>query len=89
MNAILKRHSLTIANQRTSVSLEGVFWEHFKQMAKDRGLSTAALAYKIDMQRLTAPGKQNLSSAIRCEVVADLERKLEAATRWAEKGQAA
>ena len=90
MSRILKRRSLVIAGSRTSVSLEDVFWQHFKQMAKDRGMSANALALDIDLQRLTAPEKQNLSSAIRCEVVADLERKLEAATRWADKiGEAA
>lgn len=58
--ATLRKHSLTIAGHRTSLSLEEAFWRALKAQAKEEGLSLAALVEKIDRERLG-----NLSSAIR------------------------
>jgi hypothetical protein len=58
------KHSLVIAGHRTSVSLEDIFWEGLKRIARARNLSLAGLVAEIDAQRQEA----NLSSAIRVYV---------------------
>ncbi len=70
------KRSLTLAGHRTSVSLEAAFWEAFKEIAADRGLSVNALATEIDRDR-TPPA--SLASAIRVHVLADLRARLRAA----------
>lgn len=61
---ILKKHSIVIAGHQTSVTLENIFWNRFKQLAQARGLSLSQLVAEIDGQRAT-----NLSSAIRVFVL--------------------
>ncbi|MCW6508510.1 ribbon-helix-helix domain-containing protein [Lichenifustis flavocetrariae] len=79
-SAISKR-SMLIAGHPTSISLEEVFWEGLKLVARDRGLSVAALVTEIDESREAA----NLSSAIRVflfnrykDLVAKTEDRIEA-----------
>ncbi len=60
----LKKHSIIIAGHQTSVTLENIFWDKFKQLAQDRALSLSQLVAEIDSQRAT-----NLSSAIRVFVL--------------------
>ena len=69
---IVKR-SVAIAGHRTSVSLEPPFWEALMQMARQRGLSVQALIAEIDGGR----GVNNLSSAIRVHVLADVQLRRE------------
>ena len=69
---IVKR-SVAIAGHRTSVSLEPPFWEALMQMARQRGLSVQALIAEIDSGR----GVNNLSSAIRVHVLADVQLRRE------------
>jgi predicted DNA-binding ribbon-helix-helix protein len=52
---------------RTSVSLESAFWEAFREMAQDHGLSVNALAARIDAGRAPDTG---LATAIRLAVLA-------------------
>jgi predicted DNA-binding ribbon-helix-helix protein len=59
------KHSLSIAGHRTSVSLETLFWDELKRIAKAHGQSIASLIAAIDAGR----GKANLSSAIRVFVL--------------------
>jgi predicted DNA-binding ribbon-helix-helix protein len=59
--ARIAKRSLMISGHRTSVSLEGVFWNALKEAAAARSLSVANLVAEIDAQR----GEANLSSAIR------------------------
>lgn len=72
-----RKHSLTLAGHRTSVSLEPDFWQAFQQIAERRGVSLNALAEEIDALRLeeSADGA-NLSSAIRLYVLHDLQSRL-------------
>ena len=56
----IKKHSITIAGHRTSVTLEDVFWRALREIAQTRGLSLAALIEEIDENRQTG-----LSSALR------------------------
>lgn len=65
MNAERKR-SLTIAGHRTSVSLEGPFWDGLKQIAAARGCTVSSLIAEVDSRR----AQTNLSSALRLHVLA-------------------
>ena len=56
----IRKHSITIAGHRTSVTLEDVFWRALREIAQTRGLSLAALIEEIDENRQTG-----LSSALR------------------------
>ncbi len=62
-DGVIKR-SLTIAGHRTSVSLEGAFWEALKDIARRRDSSVNALVAEIDERRTG-----NLSSAVRVFVL--------------------
>lgn len=70
---IVKR-SVAIAGHRTSVSLEPPFWEELMRIARERGQSVQALIAEIDSGR----GLNNLSSAIRVHVLADVQLRREA-----------
>lgn len=63
------KRSLTLRGHRTSVSLEAAFWEAFRRIAAERGLSVNALAAEIDARR-TPPA--SLASAIRVHVLHSL-----------------
>lgn len=72
------KRSLTLSGHRTSVSLEPEFWEAFRRCAAEEGVSLNALAARIDAARLESrSGPDNLSSAIRLHVLADLQARLE------------
>lgn len=62
-----RKRSLTLAGHRTSVSLEGPFWDGLGAMARERNLSVNALATEIDAGRAEGLG---LASAIRLAVLA-------------------
>lgn len=66
----LSKHSLTIAGHPTSISMEDEFWQAFKSLAKERGLSINALAQDIDSRRAV---ETNLCSAIRLEILHALQ----------------
>ena len=65
MNHQSRRTSVVIAGHRTSVSLEGAFWEALRDIAAERGVSINRLVADIDRRR-----RGNLSSAIRVYVLA-------------------
>lgn len=73
---IVKR-SVSIAGHRTSISLEEPFWEALREIAEREKLSIQALIGRIDAER----GGQNLSSAIRVFVLADLRNRSSSPTR--------
>ena len=68
MNARPVKRSLTLHGHRTSVSLEAPFWDAFRQIAAEDGLTLNALAERIDDAR----GDQGLASAIRVHVLSRL-----------------
>jgi len=72
---IVKR-SVSIAGHRTSISLEEPFWQGLREIAERDKLSIQALIGRIDAER----GEQNLSSAIRVFVLADLRGRLDASS---------
>ena len=68
------KHSLTLRQHRTSVSLEPAFWEAFRAIAERRGETINGLAARIDDGR----GEQGLASAIRVFVLRDAQGQEEA-----------
>lgn len=66
MTARPVKRSLTLQGHRTSVSLEETFWQAFRDIAAERGLSLNALAAQIDSTRA---GDIGLASAIRVFVL--------------------
>lgn len=60
------KRSLTLSGHRTSVSLEEPFWQAFREIAAERGVSTNRLAAELDARR--AP-PASLASAIRLHVL--------------------
>lgn len=68
----VRKRSIAIAGHRTSVSLEEPFWEELRSIAARRGLSVQRLVAEIDGAR----GGENLSSALRLHVLADLRARL-------------
>ncbi|MGF1608189.1 MAG: ribbon-helix-helix domain-containing protein [Kiloniellales bacterium] len=66
----MRKHSITIAGHRTSLSLEDDFWDELKRLARARGLSLNALVEEID-----ARSSGNLSSALRLYVLARLREE--------------
>lgn len=71
MTARPVKRSLTLRGHRTSVSLEGPFWEAFCRIADERGMAVAALAAEIDKARGDSAG---LASAIRVYVLEHYRR---------------
>jgi predicted DNA-binding ribbon-helix-helix protein len=59
------KRSFTIAGHRTSISLEGEFWEALKAVAAAQEVPVARLIARIDASR----GSSGLSSAVRVWVL--------------------
>jgi predicted DNA-binding ribbon-helix-helix protein len=66
MTARPAKHSLTLRGHRTSVSLEEEFWQAFRAIAAERGLTLNQLAVEVDEARA---GDVGLASAIRVFVL--------------------
>jgi len=66
MTARPVKHSLTLRGHRTSVSLEEEFWQAFRAIAMERGLTLNQLAVEVDEAR---EGDVGLASAIRVFVL--------------------
>lgn len=63
---LARKRSISISGHRTSFSLEDIFFDDLCHLAKQDGLSLAALVTKIDNER---PRDSNLSSALRLYVL--------------------
>lgn len=68
-DAQLKKHSVTIAGHRTSISLEACFWRHLRTIAQDRDVSINELVRQLDEARAGS-----LSGAIRAFVLQSVEK---------------
>lgn len=64
-NHWVKKRSVRVDGQRTSVSIEDEFWDSLKEIAAERRVSTSELIGTINSDRQQA----NLSSAIRLFVL--------------------
>jgi predicted DNA-binding ribbon-helix-helix protein len=62
----IAKRSVFIGDRKTSVSLEDEFWTAIRQIAAEKGITTAKMFEHIDMTRAR---EQNLSSAIRLFVL--------------------
>jgi len=60
----LRKHSVTVAGHRTSISLEEAFWSALRELAAEQDSSAHALIEEIDRGR-----RGNLSSAVRVYVL--------------------
>ena len=69
-----RKRSLTLHGHRTSVSLEDEFWQAFREIARERGMSINRMAESIDDQRGTGAG---LAGAIRLFVLNHYRSKLD------------
>jgi predicted DNA-binding ribbon-helix-helix protein len=63
----LEKHSVTLFQHRTSLSLEPPFWAALRRLAAARGQSLNALIAEIDAAR-----SGNLSSAVRVWVLQEI-----------------
>lgn len=66
----MRKHSVTVAGHRTSISLEVAFWEALQDIARSQNMSINKLIAEIDEARST-----NLSSAIRVFVLEHAQKK--------------
>lgn len=69
---MIRKRSVKLKGHPTSVSLEDEYWAELKRMAAEAGLSLGALVEQVDGER----GPENLSSALRLRVLADLKARL-------------
>ncbi len=67
----LRKRSVLVAGHKTSVSLEGAFWDALGDIATARGISINRLITEIDAGRTG-----NLSSAIRVYVLELLRERV-------------
>jgi predicted DNA-binding ribbon-helix-helix protein len=70
----LKKHSVSIAGHRTSVTLEAAFWDALGGIARARSTTVAGLIAEIDRARASDPAAPNLSSAVRVFVLREMSR---------------
>lgn len=70
---MIKKHSIQIADHTTSVSLEDVFWQELKAIAKAQKKTISQLVTEIDEQNADA-ASDNLSSAIRIYIFKSLKK---------------
>ena len=60
MTARPVKHSLTLRGHRTSVSLEAEFWQAFRDIASERGVTLNQLAIEVDEGRSGDVGLQEI-----------------------------
>lgn len=69
----MKKHSITIAGHRTSITLEEAFWVELQRIAEKRQMRIHALVAHIDETRDLM--HTNLSSALRLYVLDELKKQ--------------
>ena len=68
---VIRKRSVMLRRHATSVSLEDEYWDELRRMAKLAKISLGQLIARIDAARST----DNLSSALRLAVLADLKNQ--------------
>lgn len=63
---MIVKHSVTVNNRRTSISLEDTFWTALRMIATKRKTKMSKLISSIELEH----GRSNLSSACRLFVLA-------------------
>ena len=74
---MIRKRSVLLNGHATSVSLEDEYWEELRRMANDEGSALAQLIERIDANRRS----NNLSSALRLAVLANLKARASSAAR--------
>jgi predicted DNA-binding ribbon-helix-helix protein len=67
----MRKRSVVIAGHATSISIEDAFFAELKRMAAEAGIAVGTLIARIDAARRG----ENLSSAVRLAVLADLRAR--------------
>jgi predicted DNA-binding ribbon-helix-helix protein len=70
---VVRKRSVKLKGHATSVSLEDEYWGELRRMADAEKLALADLIERIDSARTN----ENLSSALRLAVLADLKSRAE------------
>jgi predicted DNA-binding ribbon-helix-helix protein len=68
------RKTMLIGASRTSIKLEGAFWDYLQTIAKARGMRLSALVFKVAADPMTGP---NLASALRVFCLQDAIARLD------------
>ena len=66
MKSTVVKRSIVIEGHKTSISIEDIFWNSLKEIARDRAMTLSKLVASIDASRVSG---SNLSSAIRVYVL--------------------
>jgi predicted DNA-binding ribbon-helix-helix protein len=66
MKSTVVKRSIVIEGHKTSISIEDIFWNSLKEIARDRAMTLSKLVASIDTTRVAG---SNLSSAIRVYVL--------------------
>jgi predicted DNA-binding ribbon-helix-helix protein len=74
---MIRKRSVMLNGHATSVSLEDEYWAELKRMADAEKVALAQLIERIDTERRS----DNLSSALRLAVLADLKARGRSAAR--------
>ena len=75
MKSLVTKRSIVVGGHKTSVSLEGAFWNGLKEVASTRKVTLSDLVGTIDAERLHG----NLSSAVRLFVLDYYRNRIAAA----------
>ena len=75
MKSLVTKRSIVVGGHKTSVSLEGAFWNGLKEVASSRRVTLSDLVGSIDSERVHG----NLSSAVRLFVLDYYRNKIAAA----------
>jgi predicted DNA-binding ribbon-helix-helix protein len=71
------KRSVTIAGHQTAISLEPIFWDALRIAAQTRAMPINALIAQIDVERIAAPNPPNLTSAIRCWLLLQMQCEID------------
>lgn len=74
MTSTVIKRSIVIDRHKTSISIEDVFWNSLKEIARERGSTLSELVATIDEARSSG---SNLSSAIRVFILEHYRARLE------------
>ena len=73
LNGLIKR-SFSLAGHRTSVALEGAFWDVLLQVARSRGVSLSRLVASVDTAR---DSSMPLASSLRLVALREVQREVQ------------
>jgi len=75
-NSPVHKHSIRLAGNKTSISLENQFWDSLREIARSKNIPVDTLIERID----TGRARHNLSSAVRLFVLEYFRTRTSGAT---------